>query len=330
MKKIYSLLFLALTSSLSFGQATDPFLGTGALNANGWSTHSGTAGQLTIASGSIAYAGMTSAGNKVALVAGNGEDLNLASAAAITGVAYYSAILDVPNTTGLHPTAAVGDYSIALSATAGTTGVTAFSGRIYFRTGTVANTFNIGVLNNSGGTAAPTYAPTDYAAGTPLFVVVKYDFTSNTGSLFVNPALGGAEPAATVTNATGTTLAPAQIAAVVLRQGGTAATGTGNVEYDNVRIGSTWSYVTTAVLGVKQNAIAGLNIYPNPVSNGTLFIDTNANADKKVVIYNVLGKQVLSTSTSGNSINLGNLNSGIYIVKVTEEGKTATRKLVIR
>lgn len=329
MKKLYTLLFLALTSSLSFAQATDPFLGTGSLNANGWSTHSGTAAQLTIVSGSIPYAGMTSAGNKVALVAGNSEDVNLASAAALTGVAYYSAILNVPNTTGLHPTAVAGDYSIALGGTAGAS-VTSLPARIYFRTGTVANTFNIGVLNNSGGTATPTYAATDYPVGTPLFVVVKYDFATNTASLFVNPALDGAEPAATVTNATGTTLAPAQIASVVLRQAGTAATGTGNVEYDNIRVGGTYSYVTTSVLGVKQNAIAGLSIYPNPVVNGILYIDTNANADKKVVIYNVLGKQVLSTTTSENSINVGSLNNGIYIVKVTEEGKTATRKLVIR
>ncbi len=35
MKKIYSLLFIALTSA-SFGQITDTFLYTGSANANGW------------------------------------------------------------------------------------------------------------------------------------------------------------------------------------------------------------------------------------------------------------------------------------------------------
>ncbi|MGC4040613.1 MAG: T9SS type A sorting domain-containing protein [Flavobacterium sp.] len=42
-----------------------------------------------------------------------------------------------------------------------------------------------------------------------------------------------------------------------------------------------------------------------------------------------MGKKVLNTTTSENAINVANLNAGVYIVKVTEEGKTASRKLVI-
>lgn len=86
---------------------------------------------------------------------------------------------------------------------------------------------------------------------------------------------------------------------------------------------------STATLGVKENQIAGLNIYPNPVTNGKFFISTDANAEKSVVIFDVLGKQVVKT-TATESVNVSNLNAGIYIVKITEEGKTATRKLVIK
>lgn len=77
------------------------------------------------------------------------------------------------------------------------------------------------------------------------------------------------------------------------------------------------------------NAIAGLKVYPNPVSNGTLFIETAANASKSVSIYDVLGKQVLNTTTADNAINISTLRGGVYVVKITEEGKTATQKLVI-
>ncbi len=83
-------------------------------------------------------------------------------------------------------------------------------------------------------------------------------------------------------------------------------------------------------LNVKQNDISGLNIHPNPVIGNVLYINTAANEIKNVVIVDILGKQVINTTTSGNSINVSDLNSGIYIVKVTEEGKTATRKLVIQ
>jgi hypothetical protein len=82
-------------------------------------------------------------------------------------------------------------------------------------------------------------------------------------------------------------------------------------------------------LGVAQNQIEGLKIYPNPVTNGTFYINTNADSTKEVVVYDVLGKQVIKTSTT-NAVNVTNLKGGVYIVKITEDGKTATRKLVIR
>lgn len=75
--------------------------------------------------------------------------------------------------------------------------------------------------------------------------------------------------------------------------------------------------------------INGLKVYPNPVANGTLFIETAANAEKTVTVFDVLGKQVLNTTTADNTINVSGLNAGVYVVRITEEGKTASRKLVI-
>lgn len=81
---------------------------------------------------------------------------------------------------------------------------------------------------------------------------------------------------------------------------------------------------------VKDNNIAGLSIYPNPVSNGTLYVNSNNSIEKSVAIFDILGKQVANTTTSNGAVNVGSLNAGVYIVKITEEGKTATRKLVVR
>ncbi len=75
--------------------------------------------------------------------------------------------------------------------------------------------------------------------------------------------------------------------------------------------------------------ISGLKVFPNPVSNGTLFIETAANAEKTVTVFDVLGKQVLNITTTESAINVNSLNTGVYVVKITEEGKTASRKLVI-
>ena len=87
--------------------------------------------------------------------------------------------------------------------------------------------------------------------------------------------------------------------------------------------------VSEANLGLKQNAIAGLNMYPNPVSNGTLYITSNSSEAKSIAVYDVLGKQVLNTKTSSSSVNVSNLKSGVYFVKITEDGKTDTKKLII-
>jgi hypothetical protein len=82
-------------------------------------------------------------------------------------------------------------------------------------------------------------------------------------------------------------------------------------------------------LSVNQNSIAGLSVYPNPVKNGVFYINTDANAERTVSVFNVLGKQVLNTTTSENAINVSSLTAGVYMVQITEEGKTATKKLVI-
>ncbi|OYQ37869.1 hypothetical protein CHU92_07365 [Flavobacterium cyanobacteriorum] len=331
MKKFYtlSLLFVA---GLSFAQFAEPFAGTGALSGtNGWTTHSGTASQLQIITGSLNYTGLNSTGNKITLVAGNSEDVNKASAAALTGSVYYSAVINLPNTTGLAVNTGNGDYFMSLGSTAGAA-VNTLPCRLYIKLGSVADTFNLGILNSTGGTVTPSYISTDYTPGTPLFVVIKYDMPNNIASLYVNPAIGSSEGTPTITNATGTTAAPAQILSLTVRQGGNATSGTGNIEIDEIRLGSTWASVTSADVAStrKFDGISGLKMYPNPLIGNVLTITSDSGADKTIAVYDVLGKQVLNTKVVDGTVNVASLTSGVYIVKITEEGKTATRKLVVR
>ncbi len=88
--------------------------------------------------------------------------------------------------------------------------------------------------------------------------------------------------------------------------------------------------INTCSLAVAQNEIKGLNVYPNPVTNGVLYINTLANAEKSIVIFDVLGKQVFSTTTASDVINIASLKGGAYILKITEAGKTATSKLMVK
>lgn len=85
-----------------------------------------------------------------------------------------------------------------------------------------------------------------------------------------------------------------------------------------------------STLSTKINAVQGLKIYPNPSKDGKLFITSDLNENISVTIFDLLGKQVLKTNVSSDAINISSLNSGAYFVKVTENGKTATRKLLVQ
>ena len=77
-------------------------------------------------------------------------------------------------------------------------------------------------------------------------------------------------------------------------------------------------------------AIEGLSLYPNPVSNGKVYITTKNDSDKEIIIFDVLGNKVMQTMLSSRELNLSNLTSGVYIIKINEKDASATRKLIIR
>ena len=70
-----------------------------------------------------------------------------------------------------------------------------------------------------------------------------------------------------------------------------------------------------------------MKIYPNPVKDN-LHIETALNGDINITIFDLVGKEVLSTKVD-NTVNVDNLTPGMYIAKITEDGKTSTTKLVI-
>nr|WP_298793442.1 T9SS type A sorting domain-containing protein [uncultured Allomuricauda sp.] len=88
-------------------------------------------------------------------------------------------------------------------------------------------------------------------------------------------------------------------------------------------------------LAFSQNAqknadIDGFKLYPNPVTYGKVYIETNLNAPKQILIFDVLGTQVLQTTILGKELNLSDLDKGVYILRVFENNKVATRKLIVK
>ncbi len=70
------------------------------------------------------------------------------------------------------------------------------------------------------------------------------------------------------------------------------------------------------------------NIYPNPVVNNRFYISTTSNAD--VIVYDVLGKLVMQhrVTPTDNDVIIGNLNKGVYLVKISSGNRITTKKLI--
>ena len=76
--------------------------------------------------------------------------------------------------------------------------------------------------------------------------------------------------------------------------------------------------------------IDGFKLYPNPATNGKVYIITDNMAPKKIQIFDVLGTQVLQTTILREELNVSELDAGVYILRVYEKDKMATRKLIVK
>ncbi|WP_299113484.1 T9SS type A sorting domain-containing protein [uncultured Winogradskyella sp.] len=102
-------------------------------------------------------------------------------------------------------------------------------------------------------------------------------------------------------------------------------------------INERWGYVALgantgadcASLSLDSNTLSKVAIYPNP-SNGNITLQAQTNEDAQISVYNILGNRVYQTTQSLNSeMDLSNLKTGIYLVKIEAEGKQTTKRLII-
>ena len=294
---------------------SEPFnysVGTTLNTSQMWTNTSTASDEITTVSGNLSYTGITSTGNSVSF-AGTGSDTRLPFTDTTSGTLYASFLVNVTDLTGISTTG--NTYFAVLSNAANSFTVA----RIYIKTdGTL---FQYGI--------SPTTVATDivwssntYAVGSTQYLVLSYNFTSNALALIENPTIGGSGTAAvTVTPTTPLT----SLANFILRQD--TATSTPAMKIDELTISTTPNFTLSSS---SFDNINGLTMYPNPLSGNTLYLTSSANAAMSVQIFDLLGKEVLKATVVNNTVNVAKLTAGVYVVKITEDGKTATRKLVIK
>lgn len=74
----------------------------------------------------------------------------------------------------------------------------------------------------------------------------------------------------------------------------------------------------------------GLNIYPNPTSFEYIFVKNNEQLE--IEVFNILGKKIKQGQVTQTQpkLDLSNLTSGIYLLKISDGSRTTTRKIIKR
>jgi hypothetical protein len=90
------------------------------------------------------------------------------------------------------------------------------------------------------------------------------------------------------------------------------------------------SFVVEGTLGLNDVQSLDMNIYPNPVNGNFVTIQTPVNGVKYVEVFDITGKRLINTSLNADTLEVSSLSAGMYIIKVTVEGKSKTSKLVVR
>ena len=85
----------------------------------------------------------------------------------------------------------------------------------------------------------------------------------------------------------------------------------------------------SATAGVKDFAAISVKMYPNPASDVLKFSSASTKV-LDVVVYDMLGKQVLRANAVQSELNISSLNPGMYFVNMTQGSSTFTKKLLVK
>lgn len=73
------------------------------------------------------------------------------------------------------------------------------------------------------------------------------------------------------------------------------------------------------------------SLYPNPVAGTHVFIRSSNTQSFHIVVFDILGKQIKSLNLSNNQpLDVSDLNSGMYILKITQDKSSVRKKLIIK
>jgi hypothetical protein len=268
---------------------------------------------VIVQGGSLTYANLSGSGNSITF-AGNGTDPVVDYTPTSSGKIYASFMLKI---TALDASAVNGYFAVLRTSDGD------YASRLWISP-TGESTYRIGISN--GGSLEQINAPsTDYSIGDTIFVVFNYDIDNDTVNAWINNG-STSEPTPEITEASGST--ENTFSQLLIRQDST--TETPDLVLDELRIGTSWSDVVPAALSVDSTSLSSFSMYPNPTKSDFVNIASSGTGTIEAQVFDILGKRVINAVVNNNRLNVSSLNTGVYVVKLTQDNNTSTKKLIIQ
>ena len=271
------------------------------ISASSWSTFSGTEGDLIVSDGqALVQHGTPSEDASVAFNSVVGSiyyafDFTVNAAEAISGgdYEYFSVLKD-------------DGYN--------------YRGRLdIVNANTEGNDFTVGI--STKGSIADTVWASDLSFGNTYRATVKFDQDTNIAQLWID-ASSESDTSISGNDETdpGTT-----ITQFGLRQSDSSVNE--SILVDNLNIAQTFNEtLSTNSMSINTD----FSIYPNPSNVGYVNISSTESETIQVNVYDILGKQVINAAVASGRLDISTLNTGVYIVKLTQGSATTTKKLIVQ
>ena len=93
-----------------------------------------------------------------------------------------------------------------------------------------------------------------------------------------------------------------------------------------------WNFNVNAacVSGIRETEVVQISMYPNPVKNTLTISVPQVTSNAKLEVYNLIGSKVYSKDLNAREteqeFDLSNLDGGIYVARISENGKVVTTR----
>ena len=95
--------------------------------------------------------------------------------------------------------------------------------------------------------------------------------------------------------------------------------------------GNSWysTLTTDEQLSTVELNNLSVRIFPNPTKTDFIYIKSSLQGVKVIELFDINGRKIIQTKISGDKLDIGNLNHGLYLIKIVIKGQINFAKIVV-